>query len=253
MKEKILVLAKTYPNLSQKYVETVCCAGINEKNEWRRLYPIPFRQLPFSQRFSKFNWIEVEIEKNTKEKLQRKESHKVNIDSIKILSKIETGKKKDWAERNKILLPLVNKSLEELETKKKEHISLGIIKPKEVSDFVLTPLAECRDWEKELIEGTQRTLFGEYKSPLDKIPWKFSYIFKCEDPTCKGHNIMCEDWELLQSWRDWKTKYPDEETVKQKIREKYFDYMKTRNLHFIVGTESRYNKYLIIGVYYPPL
>ena len=34
--------------------------------------------------------------------------------------------------------------------------------------------------------------------------------------------------------------------------EKYFDYMKTRNLHFIVGTESRYNKYLIIGLYYPP-
>ncbi len=63
---------------------------------------------------------------------------------------------------------------------------------------------------------------------------------------------MCEDWELLESWRDWKSKYKTTELLWQKIKQKYFEWMKTRNLHFIIGTESRFNKFLIIGVYYPP-
>ena len=253
MNEKILVLVKTYPNLSQKYVETVCAAGITDKGEWRRLYPIPFRKLPFEKRFKKFDWIEVDTQKNDKEKLRRSESHKINPDSIKILRNLGTGQNRDWAERNKILLPLAKKSLEELEElKDSKRITLGLVKPKELIDFTLTPLEECRDWEKDLIEGTQQTLFGEYKTPLDKIPWKFSYVFKCDDPKCNGHSLMCEDWELLESWRSWKNTYKTDELLWQKFKQKYFDWMKNRNLHFIIGTESRFNKFLIIGLYYPP-
>ena len=253
MNEKILVLVKTYPNLSQKYVETVCAAGITDKGEWKRLYPIPFRNLPFDKRFKKFDWIEVETQKNDKEKLRRAESHKINPDSIKIIGNLGTGQNRDWAERNKILLPLANRSLEELEElKESKRISLGLVKPKELIDFTLTPLEECRDWEKDLIEGTQQTLFGEYKSPLDKIPWKFSYVFKCDDQKCNGHSLMCEDWELLESWRSWKNTYKTNELLWQKFKQKYFDWMKNRNLHFIIGTESRFNKFLIIGLYYPP-
>ncbi len=202
MKERILILTKTYPNLSKSYAETVCVAGITDKGEWRRLYPIPFRKLPFSQRFKKFDWIEVDTMKNTKEKLKRKESYRVDASSTKVLDNVGTGKNRDWKERNKLLLPLVDKSLEELEKlKKSKKVSLGLLKPADLIDFTLTPIDECRDWEKELIDGTQRTLSGFYKSPLDKVPWKFSYVFKCNDSKCSGHSIMCEDWVLLESWR----------------------------------------------------
>ena len=40
MKEKILILVKTYPSLSKKYQEIVCTAGINKRGEWRRVYPM---------------------------------------------------------------------------------------------------------------------------------------------------------------------------------------------------------------------
>ena len=149
LKEKILILVKTYPNLSKKYKETVCVAGITDFGEWRRLYPIPFRKLPFDMRFKKFNWIEAETSKNNKEKLKRKESFNVVADSIKIIENIGTGKNKDWEERNKLVFPLKNSSLEELEKLKKEKVSLGLIKPKELIDFTFTPLSECRDWEKD--------------------------------------------------------------------------------------------------------
>lgn len=254
MKERILVLVKTYPNLSKKYLETVCVAGITDKNEWRRLYPIPFRQLPYGKRFRKFDWIEVETEKNSKEKLGRKESYKIHPGTINIVGHIDTKKDKEWKERNKWLLPLKNKSLEELEKlKNKNKTTLGLIRPRELIDFVRTPLSECREWERGLIEGTQQTLFGDYKSPLDKIPWKFSYIFRCDDDGCKGHDIMCEDWELLEAWRDWKSKYKADNELWSKIRQRFFEWMKTRNLHFIMGTESQFNKPIIIGVYYPPI
>ncbi|MCR4369446.1 MAG: hypothetical protein NUV67_06080 [archaeon] len=252
MREKILVVAKTYPNLSKKYVETVCIAGINDRGEWRRIYPIPFRKLPFEKRFTKYDWIEADIEKNIQEKLKRLESYKVDANTIRVIKKIGTGKNRDWQERNSVILPLKNSSLEELKKLKSEKKSLGLIKPI-VVDFIRTPLEKCRDWERELIEGSQRTLFETgYQSPLEKIPWKFSYIFKCNNSQCKGHNIMCEDWELLQSWRSWRKNYPSDSELWEKIRERYFELMKKRDLHFFMGTESRYNKFLIIGLYYPP-
>ncbi len=64
MKEKILITVKTYPTLSRKYAELVCTAGVNESGEWRRIYPVRFRQLLDDQKYRKFQWIEAEIEKS---------------------------------------------------------------------------------------------------------------------------------------------------------------------------------------------
>ena len=57
-KEKILILVKTYPNKSNKYVETVCTAGIRKDGSWIRLYPIPFRLYTDDQQYGKYQWIE---------------------------------------------------------------------------------------------------------------------------------------------------------------------------------------------------
>lgn len=42
IKEKMLVLAKAAPIVSKKYKELICVAGLVSKNNWRRLYPIPW-------------------------------------------------------------------------------------------------------------------------------------------------------------------------------------------------------------------
>ena len=67
-KEKILVLVKTYPTKSNKYVETVCTAGIREDGSWVRIFPIPFRRLEDYQRFKKYQWIECTLYKSEKDK-----------------------------------------------------------------------------------------------------------------------------------------------------------------------------------------
>lgn len=257
-KEKILILVKTYPNLSKTYDETVCCAGITLDGRWRRIYPVRFRQLPPNQQFKKFQIIEAYVRKSN-EKLMRKESFKINDVSIKIvggldLNGLSSKKRKEvWEKRNKFILPVLNKSLEELDSlKTNDKTSLGIIKPKKIIEFYRTPLEQCRDWEKDLINGTQRTLFDNtYKTPLDHIPYKFSYKFFCDDSQCTSHDIMCEDWELYQLYREM-VKRDGEAIGWQKVKQKYYDWMSERDFYFIMGTEWQFNKFLIIGLYYPP-
>jgi hypothetical protein len=252
-KRRIVVIVKTYPNLSRKYVETVCVAGLADGGKWIRIFPVRFRQLPFWRKFKKFDIIEAEVEPDL-DKYSRVESHNVKDTTINIIGHLPT-KEDNWQKRKELLLSHLDKSIETLEVERdSKHKSLGIIKPKEIIDFYKKRTDEIRDWERDLIQGTQLTLGGEkYTSPLDKIPYWIGYKFKCDDETCKGHNMMCEDWELLELFRVMKEKYKDDEIAFGKVKDKYFNWMiEKRDPYFIVGTESRWNNFIIISVFYPP-
>lgn len=248
----MLVVAKTYPNLSKKYDRTVCTAGIDlDTNEWMRIFPIRFFDLPYNQRFSKYDIIEIEVEHTSDGKYTRKESHRAKDSSIRILEHLDT--EDNWAKRKEILLPLLSKSVEELSSKyDADHTSMGIIKPKKIVDFVATPIERCREWEKDLVMGIQQTLdFMAYKSPLEKIPYKFSYVFECDDPACKIHDLMIEDWEICQLYRSEKQRLGEEESL-LKVAQKYKDqFLNTKDLYFTLGTENNWNNWLIISVFYP--
>ncbi|WP_374467043.1 hypothetical protein, partial [Ferrovibrio sp.] len=102
-KEKILITVKTYPVISESYTELACTAGFREDGSWIRLYPIPFRLLDQDQRYEKYQWIEADIGKSTKD--TRPESFRVtNVDGMKLLEKVDTGRRRDWAERRRLIL-----------------------------------------------------------------------------------------------------------------------------------------------------
>ena len=42
---------------------------------------------------------------------------------------------------------------------------------------------------------------------LEKIPYDFSYKFKCDEAGCTGHEMICTDWEMGQSYRQWVRTY----------------------------------------------
>ena len=57
---------KTYPEISRKYTETVCTAGIvADSKTFVRLYPIRFRYLEGKMQFKKYQWIRADITKAT--------------------------------------------------------------------------------------------------------------------------------------------------------------------------------------------
>ena len=249
----VLLTVKAYPEKSKRYGSVVCTAGITENGEFVRLYPVPFENFRGGKNIPKYSWINVECKKAS-EYLNRKESYKVRYSTLKIINHVDTGVDKQWKERNQIILPLLSDSIEELERKSKiDNTSLGLVKPREIVDLSIDEREEADSEEKKIVEGIQMTLDGQTRTDLEKINYNFRYHFFCNGQNCKGHNMMCEDWEMIESWRRWLKRYGNKETAINEFKKKYLDYMLTRDIHFFVGTHSKFNTWLIIGLYYPPL
>ena len=134
MKTRILVTAKTYPSLSTSHIETVCTAGIKEDGTWIRLYPIPFRLMDKKQRFQKYQWIEADIERDSRD--PRHESHKLcsDIKPLKIIA-TEDG----WKQRKQQVLRNVHTNLAKLIAEARDvnlYTSLAVFKPARILSFI---------------------------------------------------------------------------------------------------------------------
>lgn len=136
-KSDILIVVKTYPEISNKYTETVCTAGIiADTKKFVRLYPIRFRYLEGDQQFAKFQWIKADIRKALSD--PRPESHHISPDSIELGDIMPVGK--NWDERYSWIINDHNvfSSVEALrEAQKSDGTSLGIVKPKKVERVII--------------------------------------------------------------------------------------------------------------------
>lgn len=154
---KVLITVKTYPIPSKQYDELVCTAGIREDGGFVRLYPINFRDLPFSQQYKKYQWIEVDAVKHTGWDA-RKESYRPNCEAMKLIGE-PIPPTLNWAERAKYVLPEKSDSIEHLkEQQATDKTSLGIFKPKEISDLVFEP--SDPDWHRSSWPILPRLAFG---------------------------------------------------------------------------------------------
>jgi hypothetical protein len=253
---RVLIAVKTYPTISTKYDELVCTAGFTEEGKWIRIYPVQFRKLPFYNQYKKYQWIEIDIEKNPDD--FRPESYRpVSLDTHPtILNEVDTANA--WAERKAIVLNDVYEDLSKLiEDSKNEKYktSLAVFKPKKVIDFVYEEVE--REWDKnKLALMNQIGIFEERDKKLKvvrKLPYKFYYVF--EDINDRRSRMMIEDWEVGALF--WK--YSDnEEDACKKVRQKYFDdFAKTKDLYFFLGTTKEFharnahNPFIIIGTFHP--
>lgn len=250
-KKRVLITVKAYPEMSRNHGPVVCTAGITEDGDFIRLYPINISHFIGTQKVSKYDWIEVECQKVTSEKLNRKESYRVRQDSIKIVDSDHRTSSNKWKKRWEVLRPKLSDSLESLKADfDEDRTSLGLIKPKDILKFYHTEKLER--FEEPL--GFQQTLEGQNIPAITKIPHIFKYKFKCggcQDD--KSHDIQCEDWELLEAYRKWGQKYRSDEELWNALEKKFYTWMENeRDLHFLVGTYSLFPTWLIIGLYYPP-
>ena len=263
-KERILIAVKAYPTLSKRYAELVCTAGFREDGSWVRIYPLPFRSLGDEKRFKKYQWIEIDLEKNPKD--PRPESCRpIDIDDIEPLETIDT--KDAWEKRRRLILGknTIHTNLNQIiEAAKNNEYSLAIFKPKKILDFIAEPTDS--KWElskEEAVKASirQGSLFDElelYPSDfklMPKLPWKFKYEFL--DDEDKSSTMMIEDWEIGQLYWNCLEGSTREEAVR-KVREKYLDdFARTKDLYLFLGTTLRWhsvapNPYVIIGTFHPP-
>ena len=251
-RKRILITVRTYPTPAQKGIEVSCTAGMTEAGEWIRLFPIPYRFLSEDKRFRKYQWIEASV---TKASDHRRESYHVDIDSIEIVSGRLPTKSK-WKERKELLAPLLKDSLCSLQAQrdKDKFPTLGFFKPQKITGFDMLPVDP--NWsESELARLRQVPLYQSAPAvELVKIPFRFKYRFTCDKAKCRGHDLMCTDWEIGASYRRWRKDYGEGEW-EEKFRERFEgDMIHKNDTHFFVGTLRRHpGIWTIVGLFYPRL
>ncbi|MEI6091942.1 MAG: hypothetical protein WCR42_15920 [bacterium] len=262
--KKVLITVKTYPSISSKYDELVCTAGFLEDGTWVRIYPIPFRKKSYYEQYSKYDWIEIDLIKNSRD--FRPESYRPRIEDSEIIKVGHIDPINNWAERKKYVLNKVYYNLKELISEAKDEsirTSLAVFKPAQILDFKVE-YAE-RDWDPAKIakleaEREQFKLFKQPENPIKivrKLPYKFSY--KLIDEIGTESTMMIEDWEIGQLfWNCLKNHGGDEDKAIEDVRNRYFeDFTKTKDLHLFLGTtfinhlRNAPNPFIIIGTFHP--
>ncbi|WP_313236492.1 hypothetical protein [Sphingobacterium multivorum] len=264
-KKKVLITVKTYPTISGKYDELVCTAGFLEDGTWIRIYPVPFRKKAYDQQYKKYDWVEIDLDKNTSDfrpESYRPHSHDTEFD---ILGHINT--ENSWEERKKYALGNVYYNLTELIAdahNKDTCTSLAVFKASSILDFTVEEVA--REWDTKKIaalekERKQMNLFKQPEDPFEvvnKLPYKFSYVL--EDNQGTRSKMMIEDWEIGQLYWNCLRRYEGNEAkATEDVRKKYFDdFAKTKDLYLFLGTTQLFhykskNPFMIIGTFHPKL
>lgn len=266
-KRKVLITVKTYPTLSKKYDELVCTAGILDDGSWVRIYPLPFRKLEYENRYKKYQWLEIPLQKNRSD--PRPESYNVvDINQIRFLGK-PVGTKNGWEERKRIIFDknqIYNDLSKLIDKASKNELSLAIFKPHELIE--LASVETDRKWNKDKLsilkqKARQLSLFQteeEVKrefSIVDKLPYKFFYQFR--DSMGKESRLMIEDWEIGALYWNCLKKYTngDEQKAIEMVKQKYFNEFSKKDIYLFLGTTKQFhgwakNPFVIVGVFYPP-
>ena len=253
--ERILILAKTYPSPSAQYVETSCVAGITQAGLMRRLYPVPFRMIDEGQKFKKWQWIDVRIEKGNKD--HRPESHKLYVDTT--TCGVVINPTKEWVARWEWLdkIPAFD-SFEAMEAGRlRDGLSLALLRPKRLLSLEIRK-ARNQDWtdeerEKLLREQMQSDLFSEAEAKLQvqglrKVPFDFYYRYVCD--TCEGereHKHKIVDWEAGALF--WNCRRSHGDNWEAPFRAKLEGQFRGKDLMFLMGNQHRFqDQWLIISL-----
>ncbi len=260
---KVLIAVKTYPTISTKYEELVCTAGFKEDGSWIRIYPVQFRKKSYSEQYSKYHWVELDLVKNKSD--VRPESFRPfsHDTEIKIIGEIKADGN-SWDERRKFVLNKVYTNLTNLIAEAKDKTictSLAVFKPTEIKDVLIESCE--REWSKEKLESLkQLSIFDTLKTDkpqiIRKLPYKFSYIFT--DDENREATLMIEDWEIGELYWNCLKRYDghDAETkAKLDVKNKYLnDFAKTKDLYLFLGTSQQFhfvgpNPFMVIGTFHP--
>jgi len=252
-KRRILIWGKTYPELSNKYNETVCTAGCFEDGTPIRIYPVPFRLMEDIQKYRLYQWIEAPVWPSEDD--SRPESYKIDPNRIELGSVIEPTP--GWMERRKIIERDESWNYERAECLKEDERSsgrsLGLVSVGEVEDvYVKTRPEEDLIKHKETMRarGDQLDAFEvEVKRDLEFQRHRIRVKWRCGHPGdtshCNGHDMAVIDWGLAQLVRK-----RGPEAGRKKVE--HLADLETFELKFFLGNLRQHpTSFMIVGLWYP--
>lgn len=238
IRDKCLNLIKANPHLSSQYFETVCCAGIGEDGKWRRQYPVSFRVLEDAQKFKRWSWIEYEYIEPRNDK--RKESQKVQDNSIRVVGTAKTSERATCL--NHLIFP--NFSIPE-----KREDSLTLIRPTK-SNFHWKrrdPDDVALQTRKHADIVRQGSFLHKEAAPLAQCP--YSFHFSWHDNNGKKWNSTCDDWETSATFFNRRRALGNEQAALDSMSETFNKDYPEKGMALAFSTHSLRNwQWLLVGV-----
>lgn len=230
------MLVKALPHAGKRHGETVCCAGVTADGEWRRQYPIHFRQL--KDGFSRWDWIEYEWVAPKGDE-RRKESRRVQESTIKVCGQMPERERANFL--NPLLVPSTSAAAE-------KGLSLAIIRPKK-SKFYWKPKKDREiDQERKAykIASQQLSFLDKDLAALSPCPFKFKFDYLTEDGAT--HEATCDDWETTAMFYGFKNRYGEDRALAE-MDLAFNQTYPSRGMVFAMGTHSRFpDTWLLVGV-----
>lgn len=251
---ELLTVVKSYPNPSRSLGESVCVVGISKELGLVRLYPIPFRDLADDQKFSKYQLIRLQVRDPRQDK--RPNTFRPVLDSLQVIGD-PIPPADNWHDRKEWVMPLISESMCSIQAQQEESgVSMGVFKPAEIIDLKQEE-DERKEWTPaEITKLSQTDMFlTRDKKILDKIPYKWSYRYRCSDASCGGHEQQIIDWELGQLYRNLiRAGMTDAGDIHREVKRKYLMEIcgPDKDVYFFTGNMAkRHHNFLILGVFWP--
>ncbi|WP_234266562.1 hypothetical protein [Hydrogenophaga sp. NFH-34] len=256
--QRILILCKTYPSPSARYVETSCVAGMTDDGCLIRLFPVPFRLVEDDQQFKKWQWISARVRRAQDD--ARPESHRISVDTIEVEGD-PLPTRDNWMTRREVIkgVPVFD-SYEALEASRQANgTTLGLLRPSRLLGLDIKAV-DSPDWTEDelaklLQEQQQGSLFDAVEDQrtlktLKKLPYDFHYRYECQTPEgVKAFRHKLVDWEAGALY--WNVhRRPD---WQEAMRHKFVTQFSELDVMFLMGTIHRFpGQWLIVSVLYPP-
>lgn len=236
--ERVLILVKALPHVGQRKDETVCCAGVTLERQWKRQYPIHFRQL--RDQFKRWQWIEYDwIAPSSSDR--RKESRRVQEDTIQL------GDLMPPKERALFLDPILKGSTAEAAA---QGMSLTLVRPVSVRFRSKAKTSDqMADERRAYKDAARQKSFLHPDADLIALePCPYAFQFDWTDADGKGHIATCDDWESTAMYYRLQ-KEMDSSKVLAKMEKTFGEEYPRKGMAFAMGTHSRRpDQWLLVGV-----
>lgn len=233
---RVLILVKALPNPSQKYGETVCCAGVTVEGQWKRLFPVRFRQLKEAQ-FQRWDWVQFDYRRPRSD--NRPESCHVYEDRLTVTNTLKRA-----AERAALLNPIILPSTAEAAARGQ---SLALIRPQAPRFRARRKPWAIVEAEREAYKkaAQQKSFLDEELAAIEPVPFEFTFTWSDADGR---HTMRCGDWETT-AWF-WRRRHDiGEGKALEEMYGRYNEEYPKKGVVFALGTmKKRPKQWTLLGV-----
>ena len=255
---RLLVTVKTYPSVSTKYNELVCCAGIADSrcqdigdSRWIRIYPVPYRDLPTQKQFEKYDIVELDAVRREQYKDDRPETWRPLLETMRVVDHVSVGRG-NWDARMEWIRPTLLPGFAHLQDiQEQRNASLGAFRPEKILGVEVSP--DQNTWSPAQMKVINQGDFFSSKEPLEKVPYRFRLGFL--DEGNKEHWLSVLDWEFYQLWRKERDRLGDKEKAADQVKKKLESISgPDKDLILFAGNladPAKRKSFMILGCCYP--